>query len=429
MITGVLALVLVCGAFIVLNGLFVAAEFALIGAPKAAIAHGAEQGDRLSVRLLSVLSSPRRQDRYIATSQLGITFASLGLGMYGEPLIARVLEPHLGHLPIGAGAIAGVLALALLTFAHVVLGEIMPKSLALQHAERLARLAYWPMRLSFLVLYPVVRALNGVAWALLLALGIRRQENEAERFYTPQELQFVVEESEESGAIRAESGRLVRELLEFGDLTAAQVMTPRVRVVGLAAGAGPDEIRGIVAAARHTRYPVFDGDLDHVLGLAHVKDLLRRLIANEPIAAADAGPMPLVPETATLDDVLATLQREQAHAAVVVDEHGGTAGLLTLEDLVQEVVGDIDEGATQPAAVVPLADGSLRVPGTLRLEDLGQHLDLVLEHEEVESVSGLVLALLGRPPVVGDQVEYGRLRLEVASVSGRGVREVRAWVD
>jgi magnesium and cobalt exporter, CNNM family len=420
--------VLFCVTFVLLNGLFVAAEFALIAAPKVTIAHGADRGDALSKRLLAILSSPRRQDRYIATSQLGITFASLGLGMYGEPLIARMLEPHFAEVPMGAGALAGALALAVLTLAHVVLGEITPKSLALQHAERVARLAYWPMRTVFLALYPFVRVLNGIARALLRALGMRRDVNETERLYTPEELQLVVEESEQGGAIRAESGRLLRELLEFGDLTAGQVMTPRVRVVGIPAGAAPDDIRATVATAPHTRYPVFDGDLDHVLGLAHVKDLLRRLIAGDPLAASHAAPMPVVPETAALDDVLATLQREQAHVAIVIDEHGGTAGLLTLEDLFQEVVGDIDEGVTQPTAVVPLSDGSLRVPGTLRLDELGQHLDSPLRHEEVDSVSGLVLALLGRPPVVGDQVAYGRLRLEVTSLRGRGVGAVRAWL-
>ncbi len=422
------AVLLFCVSFIVLNGLFVAAEFALIGAPKAAIAHRAARGDRLAVRLLALLRSPHRQDRYVATSQLGITFASLGLGMYGEPLIAHILEPHFGSVPVGAGALSGALALVVLTLAHVVLGEIMPKSLALQHAERMARLAYWPMRAIFLVLYPFVWALNGVANAVVRALGLQRQEDAAERLYTPEELQFVVEESEQGGAIRAESGRLLRELLEFGDLTAGQVMTPRVRVVGIPSGATPAEVRATIASARHTRYPVFDGDLDHVLGVVHVKELLRRLIAGEPIAAADAASMPVVPDTAPLDDVLATLQREHAHAAIVVDEHGGTAGLITLEDLFQEVVGDIDEGATQHTGLVPLADGSVRVPGTLRLEELGEHFDTPLTHEEVESVSGLVLALLGRPPLVGDLVEYGRLRLEVTSLSGLGVREVRAWL-
>ena len=205
-------------------------------------------------------------------------------------------------------------------------------------------------------------------------------------------------------------------------------MMPRVRVIGIPAGAPPAEIRKVVATRRHTRYPVFEGDLDHILGVVHVKDLLRRLLANEPVTASDAASMPVVPETAALDDVLASMQRANAHVAVVVDEHGGTAGLVSLEDLFEEVVGEIDEGATESSGLVRLADGSVRAAGTLRLDELGQHFDLPLEHEDVDSVSGLVLARLGRPPAVGDVVEYGRLRLEVTALSGLGVREVKAWL-
>lgn len=421
-------LLLFCFAFIALNGLFVAAEFAMIGAPKTAIERRAGSGSRVAGRLLAVLQSPRQQDKYIATAQLGITVASLALGVYGEPLLSAFLEPHLENLPIGAGALSGALALGLLTLGHIVFGEIAPKNLALQHAERTAELAYWPMRATLLVFYPAVWLLNGIANLGLRLLGVRRQANVHEQFYTSEELQLIVEESEQSGAIHAESGRLLRELFEFGDLTAGQVMMPRVRVAGLPVGAAPADVRALVATRRHMRYPVFEGDLDHILGVVHVKDLLHRLVANEPIAAADAVPMPIVPETAALDDVLTTLQREQAHVAIVIDEHGGTAGLVSLEDLFEEVVGDIDEGATEAAGIVPLSDGSVRVPGTLRLDELGQHFDLTLEHAEVDSVSGLVLAQLGRPPAVGDVVEYGRLRLEVASLIGLGVSEVRAWL-
>ena len=259
---------------------------------------------------------------------------------------------------------------------------------------------------------------------------MRRRENAHEQTYTPEELQLIVEESEQTGAIRAESGRLVRELFEFGDLTAGQVMMPRVRVLGIRVGAAPDDVRTVVASRSQTRYPVFEGDLDHILGVVHAHDLLRRLINNEPVAASDATSMPVVPETAPLDDVLATMQRAKAHMAVVVDEHGGTAGLVSIEDLFEEVVGDIDEGGTGASGLVPLADGSVRAAGTLRLDELGQHFDLTIDHEEVDSVSGLVLARLGRPPEIGEVVEYGRLRIEVLSLSGLGVREVRvALVD
>jgi CBS domain containing-hemolysin-like protein len=324
--------------------------------------------------------------------------------------------------------LASLLALTALTLGQIVFGEITPKSLALQHAEGTAGVTYWPMRLTLFVCYPAVWLLNGIANLSLKMLGIRRHSNTHDQSYTPEELQLIVQESEQSGAIHAESGRLLRELFEFGDLTAGQVMMPRVRVTGIPVGARPSDLRALIAAGRHTRYPIFEGDLDHIVGVVHVRDLLRRLVANEAVSLADAQPMPVVPETAPLDDVLTTLQREHAHIAVVVDEHGGTAGVVSLEDLFEEVIGDIDEGAHETSELLPLSDGSVRVPGTLRLDELGQHFNLPLEHPEVESVSGLVLAQLGRPPVVGDIVEYGRLRLEVASVIGLGVSEVRAWL-
>jgi CBS domain containing-hemolysin-like protein len=160
--------------------------------------------------------------------------------------------------------------------------------------------------------------------------------------------------------------------------------------------------------------------------MVHVKDLLRKLVQNEGVRASDARQMPVVPETAALDDVLTTMQRAHAHMALVIDEHGGTAGLISLEDLFDEVVGDIEEGLTDAPGVMPLADGSARVVGTIRLDELGQYFNVPLEHEEVDSVSGLVLARLGRPPVVGDVVDYGRIQLEVTATSGRGVREVKA---
>jgi CBS domain containing-hemolysin-like protein len=169
-------------------------------------------------------------------------------------------------------------------------------------------------------------------------------------------------------------------------------MTPRVRLIGIPAGASSAETRQLIAAHRHTRYPIFEGDLDHIIGMVHVKDLLRKLVQNEGVRASDARQMPVVPETAALDDVLTTMQRAHAHMALVIDEHGGTAGLISLEDLFDEVVGDIEEGLTDAPGVMPLADGSARVVGTIRLDELGQYFNVPLEHEEVDSVSGLVLA-------------------------------------
>jgi len=422
--------VLITLALLLANAVFVAAEFAVIGVSRTAVEHRANQGDAVARRVFDLLTSTVRQDRFIATAQLGISLASLGLGMYGEHTLAAWLEPRLA-LPsltgfIAAHTLASILAVSALTYLHIFIGEMMPKAFALAHAEGTARNVYWPMAAMLVLFYPFVYALNAAGNASLRMMGIRRQASTSEHGYTPEELRIIVEESAEGGAMRAEAGSILAELLEFGDLTAGEAMVPRVRVAGIPVGATPDHVRAILLKHHHTRYPIYDGDLDHIAGMLHVKDLLRRILANEPISAASARPMPVVPETATLDVVLRTMQRVSAHLAVVIDEHGGTAGVVSLEDLFEEVVGEIDEGLPEAPSLVAAADGSAIVAGTLRLDELGQHFDVDLAHEDVDSVSGLILALLGRPPVVGDTVEYDRVRLEVTATTGHGVRQAHA---
>jgi CBS domain containing-hemolysin-like protein len=414
-------------AFLVANAVFVAAEFALIAAPRTALSNRSKQGDRGAARLLAIIESQRSQDRYIGTAQLGITLASVALGMYGEHALAEWLEPRIGPLPlVGQAALAGFLALMFLTTLHIVLGEMVPKAMALQRPEGVARAMVWPMRVTLVVLYPAVEVANLIVRGLLSAFGVPRPEQTGDRSYSPEELQLVVEESEQGGVVRADSGRILREMFEFDELAASQAMVPRVRVVGIPVGATPDQVRAIIASHRHTRYPIYDGNLDHIVGMLHVKELLRRLLHDEPVAAAEVRRLPLVPETMRLDDVLTEMQRSNAHLAVVIDEYGGTAGLISLEDLFEEVVGELDEGVPTSPQLEPAEDGSVRAAGTLRLDELGQHFDLDVEHPEVDSVSGLVLALLDRPPVVGDVVEYQRLRLEVTATRGHGVALVRA---
>lgn len=425
-----LATILAISLLIVLvNGLFVAAEFALIGAPRLTLERESSAGDRLATRVLRIVSTTRRQDRYLATAQLGITIASLGLGMYGEHSLALYLTANVPALmAIGGAAAATGISLLVLTGAHIVIGEMLPKGMALQNPVQVARWAYWPMFAALMLLYPFVVSLNTIANFTLRLVGVRRQQNAHEMLYSPEELQLIVEESDKGGTLLGESGRILQELFEFGDLTASQSMVPRVRVVGIPVGAPPDEVRRVVREHRRTRYPIYEEDLDHIVGMMHAKDLLRLMLRDEPVTAAATRRMPVVPETATLDDVLETMQQTQAHLAIVVDEHGGTAGILSLEDLFEEVVGDIDEGRPTAPEVVRLEDGSLRVAGTLRLEELGQEFDLDLEHEDVDSVSGLVMALLDRLPATGDVVEYGRVRVEVTATSGRGVSEARVWL-
>jgi CBS domain containing-hemolysin-like protein len=347
--------------------------------------------------------------------------------MYGEHVIARWIFDAIGQATwmqwLAAHGFASIAAVAILTYFHIVVGEMVPKSVALQSAERMS-LWITPLMLWIeTLLYPFVVTLNSLGNSTLKLLGVNRQAQNADQYYTSEELQLIVQESEEQGALRAEAGQMLQELFEFGDLTAGEVMVPRVRISGIPVGAGPEELRSILGRTPHTRYPIYEADLDHIVGTYHIKDLLRLLLNNQSVSAAGARHSPVVPETARLDAVLSTMRKERAQLAVVIDEHGGTAGVVTLEDVFEEVVGEIEEGPGGASQARRDALGRLRVSGTLRLDELGQLFDLDLAHEDVDSVSGLILTLLGRPPRVGDNVRYERLQLEVTAVKGHGVEQ------
>jgi CBS domain containing-hemolysin-like protein len=413
--------------FLVLaNGLFVAAEFAIVGAPRASVEHRASQGSRLAQRVLYVLENPVRQDRYIATTQIGISVASLGLGMYGEHWLAEQIQPWFVRLEslgwIAAHTVASIVAVAVLTYLHIVIGEMVPKALALQRADRTALYVSPLIRGLQHAILPLVVGLNAVGNKLLRLAGIERRQVDRERYHTAEELEFIVQESQEGGLLRGEAGQILRDLFAFGDRNAGEVMVPRVLLTGIPVGAEPDELRAIVRAHAHTRYPVYTGDLDNIIGSLHIKEILRHLVSNQPVTARDARALPYVPGPAQLDEVLAAMRRYRAQMAVVMDQHGGTAGLVTIEDLFEEVVGEIDEGRVR-RPIVREADERVRVRGTVRLDEAGAAIGYSLEHEKATTISGLVLLLLKRPASAGDVVTWRNVRIEVVSAAGRGVGE------
>ena len=420
--------ILIVAGLILLNALFVAAEFAIVGAPRMAVERRAREGHRLAQVVNRVIQDAREQDRYIATAQLGITSASLALGMYGEHMLAEWLAHQLEVVSapgwLSVHALASALAIAFLTYLHVVLGEMVPKALALQTPVSTAMAVSVPMRVIELIFYPLVIGLNGIGNLLLALFGIKRTVGGEEATRTTDEISFIVAESRAGGLLAHEPARVVQELLEFGELTAGEVMVPRTGMTALPLGADLEMVHALVSENRHTRYPVHDGDPDRILGIVHVKDLLDALPHRGTLDREIIREVPFIPATDPLDRVLSVMRRTKAHMAVVMDEHGGTDGIVTLEDLFEEVVGEIGD-ATEQIPVRRDQAGTVRVAGTARLDELGEALGLILEHEEVDTISGLVLATLGRPAVVGDRVEYDGVELEVTAVRGRGVQEVR----
>lgn len=417
---------LIMVVLIILNALFVAAEFAIIGASRTSIERLASQGDAAARLVRRIQNDPRRQDRYLATSQIGITLASLGLGMYGEHVLAEWMGHHLEALGesrwIAAHTLASVLAVTILTYFHIVLGEMIPKTLALQSAERTVLFVTRPMIWIQTALYPLVVVLNALGNGILKLMGVNRQMATG-YYHTPEELEYVIEESKNGGLIRSEAGDVMHELFRFGELTAGEVMVPRVHITGIQLGAAPDAIRETIRKSRHTRYPVYSDDLDHIEGSIHIKDLLRLLLAGKPLDKDELRSVPYVPDVSRLDSVLEIMRRAHTQMVIAMDEFGGTAGLVTMNDLFEEVVGEMEDTPTKHIAIREDSAGRFRVLGTMRLDEVGELLSIPLEHPEVESVSGLMLALLDRIPIGGDIVTYDGVTFEVHTVDGHGVGE------
>lgn len=424
----------IISALILFNGIFVAAEFGLIAAPPTRIAQKAEDGVADARRVLSILRSTDAQNRYLATAQIGITVVSLGLGMYGEHIFAEWLLEPLAHYttlaePL-AHTIATVLAISIMTYLHVVLGEMVAKSLALHYAEATALRLSLPMRLLQKLLTPAIFILNGLGNIITRLLGVPPATSHA-RLLSPEELEYIVEESFEGGLIESAEQLFIENIFDLKERTVGQAMTPRTRIVGIAVDENEDEVLAKVCEARYSRYPIYERSLDQIIGVLHIKDLARhRVKENMPFDLrefASRRPVPYVPDTVTLDELLVRFRQERIPLAVVVDEFGGTAGIITLEDLVEEVVGEIHDeyDEEESAPFEQLDERTLRVQGSLLLDELNQHFDIDIDHPEVNTVGGLIMTVLGRIPEPGDTMEEDGVQFTVEEVQGMAVQMAR----
>jgi CBS domain containing-hemolysin-like protein len=418
--------IVVVAVLVVINGVFVAAEFALVGARPSRLQSHADDGSAAARWLLDLFDRAAGKDSYIAVAQLGITLASIGLGMYGEPAVASWLyEPFedLGLSHDAAHAVAFVVALSGITYLHVVLGEMIPKALALQAPERVSLRLNPVMRLFSAVFKPMVIGLNAIAFALMRLLRIPEPDKRMS-LYTSAELAIVTDEAADSGALGAMQRDLIRNVFEFEERTAEELMTPRHRLEVIDASATPEEILDRISSSPRSRYPVIDGSLDRVLGILHVKDVIRARQRRVPLAPRTlARTAPTITASAHADQVLELFRSGRMHAAMVVNEHGATLGLVTMDDIIADVMDEEFQQSDHEA--VEHDDGSLTVDGDVTLVELADDLGIVIELADVTTLAGVVMALSGTIPEAGTVVTAGDRELVVEERSGRKLSKIR----
>ncbi len=418
---------------VVANAFFVSAEFALVASRRTRIDAMIRRGDGRARVVKHALDS---LDKYISGTQLGITLASLGLGWIGEPALAGTIEHLFSRLPapldtIATHGVASGVAFFIITFLHIVLGELAPKALALLHPEETSRWVARPLILFTVATNPFIWMLNGTANAFLRALGARAP-TEHERVHSPEEIMMLVEQSRQTGRLDAQDARMIEGVFEFTEKNARDVMTPRTAVVGLPVTATLAEAADTVAHAGRSRYPVYRETLDDILGTVHAKAILAR-VRTHPAATIESVMRPtfFVPGTREVEDVLADMKRQKMHIAIVLDEFGGTAGLVTMEDLLEEIVGPIyDEYDRASEAPPPEAGEAAPVlSGLSEIPDVNEKLGLKLDESNYTTVGGFVFGQLGRLPRVGDAVAVTGGSLEVVEMDGRRVGKVRVVLE
>jgi CBS domain containing-hemolysin-like protein len=387
-----------------LNGFFVATEFAVVKVRESRIAQLVAEGNRRARNVHKVVSN---LDAYLSACQLGITLASLGLGWLGEPAIARLLHPLLESFAIGPAlteTISFIIAFAFITFLHIVLGELAPKSLAIQRAEAVSLRVAKPIELFYKVMYPFIAFLNWSASQFLGWFGIRADDHQ--EAHTEEEIRILVNESHKSGLIDQTELMLVDNIFDFSETMAREIMVPRTDMVVLNLHDPYEENVKLVQNGRFTRYPVVDGDKDHVVGSLHIKDLLTNLLeGGHGGLESIMRPIVTVPETMSISRLLSMLQKQRSQMAIVIDEYGGTAGLVTVEDIMEEIVGEIQDEFDDERPEIEQKDDVLSLDGRMLLEEVNEYFGLSLDATEVDTLAGWIYMQIDHPPKVGDTVK------------------------
>ena len=414
-------------ALVLANAFFVAAEFALVAVRRSRIEELASQGDRGARVVKSALAD---LDRYISATQLGITLASLALGWLGESAVAAIVDHALSYVGLSAPAVAVhttaavITAFVVITFLHIVLGELAPKSLALVAPEKISRLVARPLMVFTRVTSPLVWLLNGAAGLILKPFGVRTG-GEAQHVHSPDELRLLVMQSRAHGALDEADTAMLAGVFDFHAKRVRDVMRPRTEIVAIPVDASEAEVWKVMREERYSRYPVYQESLDDVVGVLLVKDVWMRQ-EGTPFDLSQLMRQPVyVPDTRAAERVLDDLRRTRAHMAVVLDEYGGTAGIVTLEDLVEEVIGDINDEYDAAVRWAVEMNGVLELSASLSLVDARSDYHLPIPEGDWTTLGGYVFSKIGRVPRVGDRAAFNGGELEVVAMNGRRVAAVR----
>lgn len=404
------------------NGFFVAAEFALVSVRSTRIATLVADGNTRARWVQKAIDDP---DRFIAATQLGITLASLGLGWVGEPALSHILMPIIEWFPIEiesaiSHSLSAGLAFAIITFLHVVVGELAPKSIALQNPEKTSLLVAQPTVWTERIFKPIIWLLNGAGNGLLRLAGFKPAPGH-ELVHSVEELKMLVKASAELGMVEGDAEEMLHAVFDFGDLLVRQVMIPRTEMIAVHAGATVPGILDLATKNTFTKFPVYGDNLDQILGIVHLKDLIPILkdVESSTHRARDLMRDAIfIPETARVSTLLHFFRMHSRHITIVLDEYGGTAGLVTLEDLLEEIVGEVNDPFDHEQDILPLPDGSALIDGLTTIEEVNEHFNLKLKDPHYDTIAGYILGKLERLAKVGDVVVTDGVRLRVEDLDG-----------
>lgn len=412
---------------VLLNGFFVAAEFALVKVRQSRLTQLVSEGNRRANYALKV---NHKLDTYLSATQLGITLASLGLGWVGEPAISELLiEPLMYKLGVTdttlISTVSVVVGFAIITFLHIVVGELAPKSLAIQKSEATSLWLSAPLLYFYKIFLPIIWLLNSAANGMLRMFGIE-PASEGEAAHSEEEIRILMNQSAKSGVLDKDEMQLMDNLFDFSDMLAREVMLPRTDMDCLYTHLSWEENMKIVTETRHSRYPVAVEDKDQIIGFVHITDILLPETDHEPDLAQIVRPILNVPESMEVSHVLRMMQKKHVQMTLVVDEYGGTAGLLTAEEILEEIVGDLhDEFEDERPEVEKIAEGVFSVDGRLLIEEVNELMDILIEDDEVDSIGGWLFKELEGSPTKGKKKPFAGVMFEVAEGSRLRITRVK----